>query len=282
MEIISLRVRFGLVALFAAVCTFSDLPEASAQQTAVSNESKTDSPQPKIVPLLALALEQMGSMIIKEVLRDEPDGLFKRLISSSRPAAGQPDATADKNKTAPVQENLVPTVGYALDQLDPGSFAVVRSYEVRDKSPTLKTGDVFAIRYATNLPGQVRLENIDPAGARSDLGVYVVLPGKDNRIPLDRGIKLTGQSGTEVVKLYFYPCFPPTAASQDLAGGLKDRLPLCGNGPNPKVVAAASGEIRTRSLVNLSQPDKTMSFAGTAEYQPNDVTTSALTIEHID
>jgi hypothetical protein len=248
-------------------------PEAHAASAATS-----DAPAPKIVPLLLFVLQQVGGMAFRQVVGDSPFGLFRKLAQGQSDAVhGAASATPPE---APASAGIAPVVGYSIEQLDPMSYAGIRSLDVSQKAPALKTGDVFALRYSTSLPAQVRLENIDPSGSINDLGTYTVMPDQLNRIPSDLGIKLVGQPGTEVIRFYFYPCMPGGAGDEAWAVALKGKLPDCGRGPNPVVQAAASGAIRPKALVNLAQPDASMSFAGSADYRANDVTSTVALIQH--
>jgi hypothetical protein len=228
---------------------------------------------PKVSPLLAFVLNQVATMATDHFFGDSPLGLFRRLLGLT---------PALKPEAAPLADGaLAPVVGYALQQLDPQSFEVVKPLALSGhEPPLLRTGDVFALLYSTNLPGQVRLENIDPRGQVSDLGVYTVLPDQLNRLPRDLGIKLVGQPGAEIIRFYFYPCLPPGSAGAAWAGRFAGKLPDCGRGPNPVVQAAASGALKPKALVNLAQPDETMSFAGAADYRLNDVTSTVAVIRH--
>lgn len=252
--------------------------EPSAASTPAPPASAAGQPAPKIVPLLGFVLSQIGGMAFKQAVGESPLGLFRKLreqyFDSGKSAATSIDAQPQNERA------LAPVVGYSIEQLDPKTFASLKSLDVANQTPALKTGDVFAVKYSTSLPGQVRLENIDPSGVVNDLGTYTVTPDQLNRIPSNLGIKLVGQPGTEVIRFYFYPCLPSGSAEEAWAAGFKDRLPACGRGPNPVVLAAASGAIRPKSLVNLAQPDATMSFAGSADYRVNDITSTVALIQH--
>ena len=179
---------------------------------------------------------------------------------------------------------LVPTLGYAMELLDPKSFAVIRPVPVAGSGARLRTGDVFVLQFSTNLPGQVRLENIDPAGQAADLGTYTVLVDQLNRIPRDRGIQLQGRPGQERLRFFFYPCLPRQAAGKPWAADFQDRLPPCGVMPAVQLAdsgnAAAYGAVKPRALTNLHQPDATMVFAGASGFNPGDVTLLEARIRH--
>ncbi|SDH16674.1 DUF4384 domain-containing protein [Propionivibrio dicarboxylicus] len=262
-----------------ALALISPAASSLAQSPPPSGEgdAAASAPQPKFAPLLGFVVQQIGSMMFQKVFKNEIDGIFKPLVDMSQNLIG----VGPEAGNGPANERLVPTIGYSIDQLDPKSFDVLRTSSLNEATASLKTGDVFAIRYATNLPGQVRLENIDPAGQINDLGVYTVFPGATNRIPSDHGIKLVGQPGVEVIRLYFFPCVPGGPDMEALKSEFGNRLPACGAGQNPRVAAAAKGVIKTRSLQNLSQPDNKVSFSGASDYERNDVTSTALMIQHV-
>jgi hypothetical protein len=258
-------------------------PAATAAPPAESTAPAASGPEeikPKIAPLLLLILsgmasefgKQVGTGAGKEFVQDNP-GLFTSLLKrlglggkkSETAAAGNPE--------------VAPAIGYSVQKLDPRSFEVVGALEVGEAPTVLKTGDVFAIQYSTNLPGQIRLENIDPAGRVSNLGTYTVLVDQLNRLPRDKGIRLEGEPGIEILNIYFYPCLPPGAAGQPMGKRFESRLPNCGNAPNT-LVAAASGTVQMRSLVNLSQPEATLAFAGLEDYRMNEVTLTKVQIKH--
>jgi hypothetical protein len=256
--------------------------QESAQPAAERSPSLANAPeevQPKIAPLLLMILsgvasefgKRIGSGAGKEFV-DENPGLFTNLMR--RLGWG-----GKSNAAATTEPGLAPAVGYSLQKLDPGSFDVVAALEVGEEPTMLKTGDVFAIQYSTNLPGQIRLENVDPVGRVSNLGTYTVLVDQLNRLPRERGIRLEGEPGIEILKLYFYPCLPPEASGQPWGARFESQLPNCVGAPNT-LVAAASGTVQTRSLVNLAQPESTMAFAGLPTYRTNEVALAIVRIKH--
>lgn len=174
---------------------------------------------------------------------------------------------------------VLPSVVYSLDQLDPKKFTTTQHINIAaGTAPTLYTGDVFAIEYSTNLPGQLRIDNIDSAGTLAELGTYVMLPGRDNRIPIRKGIKLVGETGTEVFKMYFFPCVPEGRPGKDSAS---ESLPTCPTGPSPQLLQASEKRIAAKGAVNLDSPDPTIAVAAVTDYQPNDVMVNEFRIKHI-
>jgi len=182
---------------------------------------------------------------------------------------------------APGTPAIVPSVVYALDQVDPTTFATITTIDLSHGAPVLHTGDVFAILYSTNLPGQVRIDNDDSAGATNPLGTYTVVPGRDNRIPVTKGVQLTGVTGTEQFKMYFYPC-----AAADPSGGSGNAAAATGLPPysaaaSPKLAMASKRLVVAKSATNLESPDPTIAVAAAANYRPNDVTENDFSMQHM-
>ena len=205
--------------------------------------------------------------------------------SAQAPAAGYqppppaPPAAPDTSAaTASGAAALVPSVVYALDQVDPATFATIGSIDLSHGPPLLHTGDVFAIRYSTNVPGQVRIDNIDSAGVTNSLGTYTVVPGRDNRIPVTKGIMLTGVTGMEQFKMYFYPCVSDAGSG---SSGVAAALPACSGAANPKLAMASKRLVVAKSATNLESPDPTIAVAATANYRPNDVTENDFALQHL-
>lgn len=263
--------------LSAAVAAQQAVPSPAAG--AASGSDAQEAVQPKISPLLMLVLSRVASEAGKKVGTDlakvavqRSPGLFGNLLAQlgwgSKVDRGKGD-----------DRDLATAVGYTIQQLDPRSFEVIRALEVGNAPTVLKTGDVFAIHYSTNLPGQVRLENVNPAGRISDLGTYTVQVDQLNRLPRDQGIRLEGAPGLELLKVYFYPCLPPETAGQASEAQFGGRLPICGRPQNTQVAAALTN-LQARTLVNLSQPDKTVAFAGAEDYRTNEVVLTVVRIQH--
>ena len=180
-----------------------------------------------------------------------------------------------------VKSAVVPSVVYTLNQLDPHSYTTVSQIDLAHGAPTLHTGDVFAIEYATNLSGQVRIDNVDSRGQTTALGTYTVLAGHDNRIPVTKGIQLVGATGTETFKLYFFPCVPSDTRGSPGVGASSAGLPTCPSGPSPKLLQASKGLALPKGAVNLDSPDPTIAVSAVTDYQPNDITENDFRIQHI-
>jgi hypothetical protein len=226
-----------------------------------------------VSPILTQVLSQLSPTARQA--RNTEAGLFGRYAQSHAGAA-----SGGKPTTA-----LVPALGWAMEQLDPGSFAVLRPIAVGGAGPLLRTGDVFVVQFSTSLPGQVRLENVDPAGKVSDLGLYTVFVDQLNRLPRDKGIQLQGQPGIERLRFHFYPCLPPEAAGKPWAADYQGRLPACSAAPQRPATQVAQatrslGTVAPRALVNLAQPDPHVAFAASADYKPGEVTLMEAQIRH--
>jgi hypothetical protein len=209
----------------------------------------------------------------------DPTAVAQAPAAGYQPPPPAPPAAPDTSAaTASGASALVPSVVYALDQVDPATFATIGSIDLSHGPPLLHTGDVFAIRYSTNVPGQVRIDNIDSAGVTNSLGTYTVVPGRDNRIPVTKGIMLTGVTGMEQFKMYFYPCVSDAGSG---SSGVAAALPACSGAANPKLAMASKLLVVAKSATNLESPDPTIAVAATANYRPNDVTENDFALQHL-
>ena len=111
---------------------------------------------------------------------------------------------------------------------------------------TLKTGEAFAIAFATSVPGRVKLINTDAHGAVSSSPTYEAIPGNDNRMPREHegGILMTGATGTEYMDVEFTPCVSASLAQDARVAGFSGHLPPCSAGVAVKQYrpAQANGE----------------------------------------
>ena len=93
--------------------------------------------------------------------------------------------------------------------------------------------------------------------------------------------QLQGQPGLERLRFYFYPCLPAEAANKAWAADFRGRLPACQSAASLQTAAASGyGSVAPRALVNLAQPDSTLAFAGSDDYQPGEVTLMEAQIRH--
>ena len=250
----------------AAALTLAGLAGAGS---APSHAEPASAPQAKVSPLLRQVLDRV---VPTAQGTSAETGLFRRAAQQHKG-----DAQAVTGKAI----NMVPALGYAMEQLDPHSFAVLRPVPVGGSGARLSTGDVFVLQFSTSLPGQVRLESIDAKGRVAELGIYTVFVDQLNRLPRDKGIQLQGQPGLERLRFYFDPCLPAEAAGKAWAADFQGRLPACAGSPALQTASAQTqGAIAPRALVNLAQPDSNLVFAGSNEYQPGEVTLMEAQIRH--
>ncbi len=279
-------------------------------------QAQTAPAQPASAAALAPLLDQVMARVGTAPKESAEQGLFQRLaeqqrqaqkVQASGPAAASAPAkparssarkTASHKSVAPAvtptashaaasaasasaPSRFVPALAWAMEQLDPGSFAVLRPVPVGGSGALLRTGDVFVVQFSTSLPGHVRLENVDARGQTADLGTYTVLVDQLNRLPRDKGIQLQGQPGLERLRFYFYPCLPAEAADKAWVAEFKDRLPACAATPMAQVARPGTlGTVTPRALVNLAQTDAHVAIAGSTDYQPGDVTLMEALIRH--
>lgn len=252
----------------AGVVCLAVLAAAAQAQTAAAPAS---APASKVSPLLGQVLDRV--VPANQAGASGEAGLFRRL-AQQHPGAVAPRA-------APAPGRIVPALAYAMEQLDPTSFAVLRPIPVAGAGPLLRTGDVFVLQFSTSLPGRVRLENVDARGHPTDLGTYTVLVDQLNRIPRDKGIQLQGQPGLERLRFYFYPCVPAEAAGKAWAVDFQGKLPACGAATALQTASAQPyGSVAPRALVNMAQPDANLAIAGSNEFQPGEVTLMEAQIRH--
>jgi hypothetical protein len=258
--------RAGLASLAAG------LPATGLAPLAVAAEPPAAAASAPMSPILAQVLGQLSPGVRQAPAAEA--GLFGRYAQAHK--AGAADARPS---------HLVPALGWAMEQLDPATFAVLRPLPVGGAGPQLRTGDVFVVQFSTSLPGQVRMENIDPAGKATDLGLYTVLVDQLNRLPRDKGIQLQGLPGVERLRFHFYPCLPGEAAGKAWAADYQGRLPACPAQPQRTATQVAQatrsfGTVTPRALVNLAQPDPNVAFAASADYKPGEVTLMEAQIRH--
>ena len=205
-------------------------------------------------------------------------------------ASAGPDSTVAKaafpsfDAKAAASTPIVPALVVAVDQVDPQSFQTIGQLDVKGGSPTLRTGDVFAIRFATNLPGLVKIENVDAQGVVSDLskgGAYQVIPGRDNRIPRTKGMKLVGDTGLETFTLNFYPCMPNPPPPEGLPASLQGRLLDCSTVADKQLGLNSANAGMVRSAVNLEVEDHTILAGAVTDFTPTNVIRLQFTVQHV-
>lgn len=288
----SVRAASSLLVLGA--CAATSLALAQAAVTPQEQSTMAPGVAPKGVALMALLIKPLLAHAAGKVAEAAGDqlsegvgDLFTRFFGSRKTikptdsiGVGTVSPTGPAtNATVPTQE-VTPSLIYAVDRVDPATFAAMGPLAVDKARPTLKTGDVFALRFATNLPGQVRVENIDASGQRSPLGTYNVLPGQDNRIPRTKGIQLVGTTGEETFNLYFYPCLPSEAAGLRGLATYKDELPDCSASGASELRVASRGMVRVRSAQNLELDDPSMVVAAVLDFKPRDIVQQSFRLLH--
>jgi hypothetical protein len=268
--------RLGGAALAVAGAAVVAQPQTAQAPAAGAGPGVALEAAPKLSPLLGELVGRVTGTPVDRSAGAAPPGLFRRLAKQMQ---GEPVAAGTAAAAAPA---VTPALGYAMEQLDPASFALLRPITVAGAPPLLRTGDVFVLQFSTNLPGQVRLENTDAQGKVADLGTYTVLVDQLNRLPRDKGIQLQGRPGHERLRFYFYPCLPPEAAGKPWFADFHGKLPACGATPALQTAQAKPlGTVAPRALVNLAQPDTTMVFAGASDYQTGEVTVMDAVIRHV-
>ena len=93
---------------------------------------------------------------------------------------------------------------------------------------TLKTNDIFSFKFTTSLPGLAKLINVNSRGEITPFPApYYAMPFGDNRFPPRRGIRMTGQPGTEYLIIEFTPCLPHHMRNDDRVAKFKGQLDIC-------------------------------------------------------
>lgn len=291
---ISARPALSLLVVGACTATSLALAQSAATTTAAESAASAPAVAPKAGVLMALLLKPLFERAAGKVAEAAGDqlgegvgDLFSRFFGSRKTKKPADDMAVG---TAPVALSLpsasgsaqavTPSLIYAVDRVDPASFASLGPLAVDKARAKLKTGDVFAVRFATNLPGQVRVENIDASGRRNPLGTYNVLPGQDNRIPRTKGIQLTGTTGEETFNLYFYPCLPSEASGLRGLATYKDALPACSAAGASEIQVASRGVVRVRSAQNLELDDPSMVVAAVFDFKPRDIVLQSFRLLH--
>ena len=98
-----------------------------------------------------------------------------------------------------------------------------------EPSFALNGGEAFAIRFATTVPGRVRLINTDVEGKVSVSSLYEAVPGGDNRMPREHegGILMTGKPGIEYLDVEFVPCISSSLSQHPAVLPFAGTLPTC-------------------------------------------------------
>jgi hypothetical protein len=154
----------------------------------------------------------------------------------------------------------------------------------------IKTGEAFAILFATTVPGRVRIINTDASGAVSASDVYEALPGADNRMPRDwqGGIVMSGASGTEYMEVEFTPCLSQQYVNDPRVSPFQGILPQCSQEAATKAYAPAlasgkGGVVDSGSKAMVfpasAHPGQPVAVAP-ADYAKGGVLTFRITVNH--
>lgn len=258
---------------------------ALATVAAGDDNSGKDELRAKGGPLLGLILRPLVDIATAEAA-SAASGLFSRVIAHFKGADSKPAALA-QSSASPSTDGTIPAIAIAVHQLNPQTFQFDRALPVNSGIQTLKTGDVFAVIFTTNVPGQVRVQNIDAKGVVTKLGTYSVLPGRDNRLPRSKGIQLVGDPGRETFNFFFAPCVPTEVAHQAVMQGFVGQLGKCGDevAHSLQLVtqpAQATPTLRAKAAVNLDLDgaDPDVVIAAVPDFRPKDIVTNAISVEH--
>lgn len=262
-----------------------DAPEAASPAVARHLEAKN--------PLL-LALFSPFFQSASISLSASVGGLFQRLfMSHSAPnseagqtqvpghsASSMPGKVAAVADAIPFNESLQPSLLMGIEQLDPDRFTPVRSLAQSAEPPHLRTGDVFAISFASNVPGRITVENSDSAAVHSVVASYTILPGQDNRFPPRRGIQLVGATGLETFEVLFQPCIPDIASALPQLATFKGRLPACREEDKDLPLSTPVRGRAIKSAINLDVGDPLIAARVLPNFRASDVIRTQFLLQH--
>jgi hypothetical protein len=143
----------------------------------------------------------------------------------------------------------------------------------------IRTGESFAILFATSVPGRVRLVNTDVEHHVTASDVYEALPAADNRMPRDwqGGITMAGAKGTETLDVNFTPCISPRYASDPRVTMFQGMLPAC----SAEVDATPTRATGAKAMVFPSSPTPGQPVGlAPANYAKGEALTFRITINH--
>ncbi len=146
----------------------------------------------------------------------------------------------------------------------------------------IRSGEAFAILFATSVPGRVRLINTDVEKTVSASDVYEALPAADNRMPRDwqGGITMAGTKGTEYLDVNFTPCVSPRYGGDPRVSMFQNMLPPCSSDVDaaPLTRARAAGA-KAMVFPASSSPGQPVGLAP-ANYAKGEALTFRITINH--
>ena len=194
-------------------------------------------------------------------------------IAQAQVLAGTPVLSFIVNKLsdATPQATVTQTVQFANVQQADGNLA----FDIR-------TGESFAILFATSVPGRVRLVNTDVERQVTVSDVYEALPAADNRMPRDwqGGITMAGAKGTEYLDVNFTPCVSPRYASDPRVTMFQGTLAACSqDGDAAPVTRARASAAKAMVFPGAASPGQPIGVAP-ANYAKGDALTFRITINH--
>lgn len=160
-----------------------------------------------------------------------------------------------------------------------------------EPSFAVTTGDAFAIRFVTSVPGRVRLINTDVDGQTSASSLYEAVPAGDNRMPREHegGILMTGRPGIEFLDVEFVPCVSASLAQHPAVQPFAGQLPACSLEAATRQYrpARADGgggiaDLGAKAMNFPSNPDPTQAVAiAPAGYAKGEALRFRLRIQHL-
>ncbi len=127
-----------------------------------------------------------------------------------------------------------------------------------DLTYDITTGEVFAMRFQTTVPGRVKIIN-EQAGQLSSIGNYEVIPESDNRMPRSRGFKVNPPAGTEYLHIEYTPCVSANLLNDPRVSVFSAHLDPCGNEAVTKQFTTGKyiPPAGSKLITNLDSPDVT-------------------------
>lgn len=191
----------------------------------------TYAPMPATQPQIASTMTGIGSESAWNQAPNAPGYAPAPMPSPQAPNLAGPTLSA--GSIGQILPEAMIDIATKLIQVD-GNGAPLR--QIPPANASLKTGERFMVQFVTNLPGQVRVSNINPKGATTFLGDFYVVGGIPNHLP--RLFRMQGNLGRDTFRLDFAPCQDPRRKEQMHASGVNafygliqpayvDALPLC-------------------------------------------------------
>lgn len=273
------------------------------------NNQPNSSHRPKN-PLVAMYLIPMVAQKVGGLLGDAIEGgltMLKNSFSSNSsankqdltllPLEGQAQLNLPANSEnggfipapPPITQEVKAVAGvlYLIDRLNPDSSVRETISPQIGVSPAFQSGERFAVRYTSNFPGVVVFLNIDAQKKTSYLGTFVVKNGVEMRFPepINKGMRLDDNIGSETYQMLFVACIPPNLSNQLEVAELQGKIPNCGtiSQAEQTVMLAQKGR-RTKGTYSeaLQQADGTNKVVlSVAPYEKGDVTVTTFSLDHI-